>query len=311
METLPRSEMENLPVSRNRVRNFRAAAKADETKRALRKNWDAFDGWCDGFGLAPFPATPEVVEAYLAHLADRGLKAASIDQARWAIDVRHKLADVALPGDSERVRVVMAGIRRTLGMRQQRKEALTIDHLRGMTFPNTLAGRRDKALLLLGFAGGFRRSELAGLAVEDLVASPDGLRIELRRSKTDQEGRGEEVTVVAGRSPAACPVAAVNAWIAAANLKRGPLFRSINRWGQIGAPLSSVAVGQIVKNAAAACGFDPARFGAHSLRAGCATYLLERGVPLNVVAKQGRWKKADTVLRYDRGATARALKGIY
>ncbi len=296
---------------RRTLRKYRQASKAEETKRALGKNWNAFDGWCGERGFSTLPAAAATLEAYLVDLAERGLKAATIEQARWAVNARHKLAGLPLPGDTEQVRVVMAGIRRTVGTAQHRKEALTIDHIRQVRFGERLTGKRDKALLLLGFAGGFRRSELAALRAEQIEFGGGGLRVHLQRSKTDQEGRGEIVDIVRGKSAECCPVAALADWLAATGIESGPLFRSVTRWGGLGAKLSTVSIGKVVKRAAAACGFDPAAFGGHSLRAGCATYLLERGVPLNVVAKQGRWKRTDTVLRYDRGATVRALEGVY
>ena len=299
------------PVDPVRLREYRAASKAEATKRAFEKNWRGFEKWCSGHQVAGFPCPPETLEAFLVHLAEQGLKASSIDQARWAINARHKWANLPPPGDSERVRVVMAGIRRTIGSRQHRKAALTIEHLREVTFRSDLIGRRDKALLLLGFAAGLRRSELAGLEVEDLQLSPEILRVHLRRSRTDQDGRGEWVDVVPAASPRCCPLVALREWLIAAELEGGPVFRAINRWGALGGRISTAAIGHIVKQTAAACGLDPSQYGSHSLRAGCATYLLDHGVPLNIVAKQGRWKKSDTVLRYDRNATAKALTGVY
>jgi integrase len=106
-------------------------------------------------------------------------------------------------------------------------------------------------------------------------------------------------------------VAALRDWLHAAGIASGAVFRSVNRWGQVRGRISTVSIANLVKRAAGACGMDPAQFGAHSLRAGCATFLLEQGVPLNIVAKQGRWKKHDTVLRYDRNVTTRALRGVY
>ena len=296
---------------RGRIREFRAASKAKETKRALEKNWRAFEAWCLASGSEPFPCHPETLEAYLVQLADQGLKAASIDQARWAVNARHKLSGLQAPGDAERVKVVIAGIKRTIGSRQSQKAALTIDHLRRVHFRHDLNGKRNKALLLVGFAAGLRRSELAGLRLEDLEAIPDGVRLHIDRSKTDQEGRGQWVDIVPSVTPDCCPVNSLREWIAAADITAGALFPSINRWGTCGGPLSTVSIGKIVKWAASCCGMDPDQFGGHSLRAGCATYLLDKGVPLNVVAKQGRWKRHDTVLRYDRNATGKALKGVY
>lgn len=293
------------------VRKYRAASKAEETKRAMEKNWRGFASWCEVAGAAPFPCTPGTLEAYLVHLAELGLKASSIDQARWAINARHKLSGMAAPGDTEQVKVVVAGIKRSIGSRQEQKAALTIEHIRQVSFPDDLIGRRNKALLLIGFAAGLRRSELAALQVADLEELGDGFRIHIASSKTDQEGRGEWVDVVPSLNAAACPVAALNSWLAAAQISAGALFPSVNRWGKLGRRLSTVSIGKIVKWAAAACGMDPAQFGGHSLRAGCATYLLDRGIPLNIVAKQGRWKKHDTVLKYDRNVTTRALRGVY
>ena len=298
-------------VDADAVREYRRASKANETKRAFAKNWKAFESWCQAAGAVAFPCSPEVLEAYLVHLAERGLRTASIEQARWSVDTAHRTGGLPAPGASEQVRVVLAGIRRTIGRPQHRKAALTIEHLRRIPFRDDLIGRRDKALLLVGFAGGLRRSELAGLQVSQIEETPFGLRLRLERSKTDQEGQGQFVEIVRARTADCCPVEALRSWLAAAGIERGAVFRSITRWGRPGARLSTVSIGRLVKDAAAACGLDPAQFGGHSLRAGCATYLLDQGVPLNVVAKQGRWKKADTVLRYDRNATGRALVGVY
>ncbi len=311
-QLIPTAEGGNpAPVDPVRLREYRAASKAEATKRAFEKNWRGFEKWCAAHKVKPFPCEPQTVEAFLVHLADRGLKASSIDQARWAINARHKWSNLPAPGDSERVKVVAAGIRRTIGSRQHRKAALTIEHLREVSFRPDLIGSRDKALLLVGFAAGLRRSELAGLDVEDLEFSPEVLRLHLRHSKTDQEGRGESVDVVPAADPRCCPLVALREWLAAAKLSSGPVFRAINRWGALRGRISTAAIGHLVKETAAACGLDPSQYGAHSLRAGCATYLLDRGVPLNIVAKQGRWKKHDTVLRYDRNATSKALTGIY
>ena len=298
-------------VTIQKIQKYRAASKADATKRALDKNWRMFDEWCAGRGNSSFPCTPENLEAYLVHLADSGLKASSIDQARWAVNARHKLEGIPAPGDTERVKVVVAGIKRTIGSRQSQKAALTIDHLRTIAFGEGLTGKRNKAMLLLGFAAGLRRSEIAELDCQDLEQLGDSYRIHISSSKTDQEGRGDFVDIVPSVNANSCPVLALEAWLTAAAIESGPLFVSINRWGHLGGRLSTVSIGQIVKDAAQACGLDPDNFGGHSLRAGCATYLLDRGVPLNIVAKQGRWKKHDTVLRYDRNETSRVLRGVY
>ncbi|MCZ6472083.1 MAG: site-specific integrase, partial [SAR324 cluster bacterium] len=206
----------------------------------------------------------------------------------------------------------MAGIKRTIGTHQTQKSALTIEHFSKIPFRVDLIGKRDKALLLVGFAGGLRRSELAGLRVEHLETVPLGIRIHLQRSKKNQEGKDESVDIVpASLFPYCCPVKSLEDWLRASGITTGPLFPSINRWEQLGRRLSTVSIGKIAKWAASCCGMDPEQFGGHSLRAGCATYLLDKGIALNVVAKHGRWKKYDSVLRYDRNATAKVLIGVY
>lgn len=316
-----------LSVEPELIRSNRAASKADETKRALAKNWERFAAWCTATGATPLPATPAAVEAYLVYLADRhpvrdragrvvrrGLKPSAVAQALWAVNLRHRLAHLPPPGDSEQVRTALAGIRRRKGIRRKQQAPLTIDHIRGIAFRADLKGLRDKALLLVGFAGCFRRSELVALRAEDLEETPHGLRALVGRSKTDQEGRGVWVDIVrATRHPDACPVQALRAWLEAAGITEGPLFRSLTRGARprIGPALSAVTVDTVVKWAAEQCGLDRRLYGGHSLRAGKATYLAQQGRPATVIAKHGRWKSLDMVLHYYRDETARELVGVY
>jgi hypothetical protein len=137
--------------------------------------------------------------------------------------------------------------------------------------PDNLLGRRDRALLLLGFAGGFRRSELAALEVADVLTNDDGLVVKLLRSKTDPEGKGRDVGIPYGSNPSTCPVRARQAWKKAAGISEGALFRGIDRHGHLGKTLHKDSIGWIVKRAAEAAGLDPALYAGHSLRAGLAT----------------------------------------
>jgi site-specific recombinase XerD len=295
------------------VKKYRTASKSLETKRAIEKGWRAFGAWCREQGHRPFPCEPETLEAYLIHLAESGRKAATIEQARYAINVWHKLAGLPAPGESNLVKTAIAGIRRTLGTRQRRSAALTLDHVRLIQFRDDVKGRRDRALLMTAVCGGFRRSELAAIRVEDLEETPHGMRVFLARSKGDQEGAGVSVDIVRSTvSPQHCPVEALRAWLAISGLREGPLFPSLRRWARItGRPLSPEAINHLVKWAAQQCGLDPRQFSGHSSRAGCATFLLDRGVALNVVANHLRHKSINTTRRYDRNATARALSGVY
>jgi integrase len=314
-------------VDERLVRSNRLASKADETKRALLKNWTLFEGWCQDKGVACLPATPEVVEVFLLYLADRhpvqeragrtvrvGLKSSGVSQALWAINTRHRLAGHPPPGEYELIKTALAGIRRRKGSRRKQQAPFTIEHLRAIAFRADLKGRRDRALLLVGFAGCLRRSELVALRAEDLEETPLGLRIYLAKSKTDQEGEGAWIDIVrAERFPACCPVQALQDWLAAAGIVAGPIFRSLGKGARprLGDRLSPVTVDAVVKWAAAQCGLDPSRYGGHSLRAGKATYLSEMGKSPTLIARHGRWKSMDMVLTYCRGETARELAGVY
>lgn len=309
------------------IRANRAASKADETKRGVTKNWDAFGRWCTARRVAALPASPLLVEAYLVYLADdhpvldrsgalvrKGMRPSSVRQALWAINLRHRLAGVDEPGQSEVVRTAMAGIRRRKVHRQKQQAPLTIEQIAAVPFGDDLKSLRDKALLLVGFAGCFRRSELVSLRIEDLEESRFGLRVYLARSKTDAEGKGAWVDIVRAESyPRACPVSALQTWLRAANVTTGPLFRrlSLSKTTPVGPSLSGVTVDAIVKRAAVSLGLDPAKYGGHSLRAGKATYLARINKSPSLVAKHGRWKSMDMVLRYYRDETAEGLAGAY
>ena len=183
----------------------------------------------------------------------------------------------------------MKGIRRVKGAAQDAKAALVTEDIREMveTLPDNLKGARDRALLLLGFAGAFRRSELVGLDVADLEFVKEGVRVTIRRSKTDQEGEGRVVGIPFGSRIETCPVRSLEAWGEASQIETGPVFRSINRHGQIQpGRLSGAAVAQVVKSAAGAAGLDPTKYAGHSLRAGLATAAAAAGVAASAIQAQ-------------------------
>jgi integrase len=195
----------------------------------------------------------------------------------------------------------MRGIRRTIGTASAQKSPATADVIGEMLkrCPDTLAGKRDHALLALGFAGAFRRSELVALQVEDLAEVPNGLRVTIRRSKTDQEGQGHEIAIPRGYRLR--PVEAVQAWLAAAEINSGPVFRAVLKGGRMQeAPLSDRAVATIVKQRAAAIGLSPEAFAGHSLRAGYVASAVEANAPLMKIVEQARHKSVDRVRVYSR-----------
>src|SRR5262249_55771498 len=172
------------------------------------------------------------------------------------------------------VRNTLKGIKRMIGTAANQKAPTLTDDIRAMIEATDagLIGVRDRALILLGFAGAFRRSELVKIDTTDLEFGRDGLTVTLRRSKTDQVGHGRKVGIPYGSNPDTCPVRSVQDWIEASGIEAGPVFRSINRYGKIQpGRLSSIDVARVVKKLIRRAGLDPAKYAGHSLRAGHAT----------------------------------------
>jgi integrase len=164
-----------------------------------------------------------------------------------------------------------------------------------------LIGIRDRALVLLGFAGAFRRSELVGLNVDDCVFSKDGLTVTLRRSKTDQAGTGRKIGIPYGSNPDTCPVRTVQEWIKQAGITAGPLFCSINRHGRVQpGGLAGIDVARVVKKLTTRAGLDPAKFAGHSLRAGHATSAAIAGASERSIMNQTGHRSVQMVRRYIR-----------
>jgi integrase len=180
------------------------------------------------------------------------------------------------------VREVLRGIHRTAGAASTKKAAIGTNELKAMlaAIPDSLVGCRDRALLLLGFAAALRRSELVGLNVEDLKFMPEqGLIVLVRKSKTDQEGWGREITVPYGRHPETCAVLAVKGWLERAGLRSGPLFRHVRGKFHVATKaLSDRAVARLVQRSARATGLNADQYGAHSLRSGFVTSAAALGI---------------------------------
>lgn len=303
----------NLPAEASAiVRAYQRASKADATVRAYTSDARVFQEWCARFGFRALPASPEAVAAFIVSEAESGRAASTLGRRMAAIRYAHKLAGTADPTDDEGVRAAIRGARRKVGVAPTQKAAATTDVLAAllMRTPDTLTGKRDRALLALGFAGAFRRSELVALNVEDLREDPEGLRVMVRRSKVDQEGRGFEKAIPHGRFIR--PVALVRDWLDAAGIVSGPVFRPVSRSGRVRIiphlaaeeqpRLSDRSVANILQAYCTAAGLDASLFGAHSLRAGFITSASERGADLAQIMAQSGHRNADTVLSYVRRA---------
>lgn len=292
-----------MPVS-EAARGYMREAAAANTRRAYRAAWADFTAWCDAAGHAALPAAPETVGSYLAARAATH-KAASLALRLVAIGQAHRLAGHRLDTHHPAIRETMKGIRRTHGTAPAKKAAAVVDVLRDAVAE--LARRpgpravRDRALLLVGFAGALRRSELVALDVADLRFVAEGLVLTLRRRKTDQEGQGTEIAIPYGNADRTCPVKALRAWLALAGIAAGPVFVSVNRHGGIGAArLSACDVARVVKAAVAAAGYAPADYAGHSLRSGFITSAARAGVAERHIQNQSGHRSLPVLRGYIR-----------
>lgn len=280
---------------------FLAAADADNTRKTYASAWADFAAWCAGQGAESLPAAPEIVAAYFTDRA-RTLKVASLQVRKSAIARAHHEAGQESPTEHPTVRGLLRGIRRTKGTAPEKVAPAVIDDVRAMVaaLPKDLRGLRDRAVILLGFAGAFRRSELAALELRDLAWRAEGLLVTLRRSKTDQEGAGAEKGIPFGRGET-CPVQAVRAWVDAAGITEGPLFRGVDRWGRLAAEgLNDRTIARTVQSAAEAAGLDGRHFAGHSLRAGFATTAAAAGVEERAIQSQTGHRSVSVLRGYIR-----------
>jgi len=263
--------------------------------------------WCRQNGLTAFPATPEVVGAYLA-AAGEGYAMQTLRRRVAAISRASAIAGHPLDTKHPAIRETLRGIGRVHGSRGRKAAALTTSELKLLSciFADGLTGDRDRALLLVGFAGALRRSELVSLDAEKLMWFEDGVRLPLEKSKTDKEGKGAEVTIVYGRNEATCPVRALRLWLDKARITSGPVFRKVNKGGNVEPRrLSDDAVRQILLRCAADAGLKGSLnepISPHGLRAGFVTTAYRNGVPDEEIMGHTRHRSLTTKRGYVRRA---------
>ncbi|GAA0602715.1 tyrosine-type recombinase/integrase [Caenispirillum bisanense] len=279
-------------VADSSASHFARSARSPATYKAYADDWRDFTNWCAEHWESALPATAATVGRFLADRAT-ALKPATLDGRLSAILIVHRQAGFveALDRRHPAIADTLKGIRRALGTAPLQKEALSRDDLAILVSaqPNTLLGLRDRALLLLGWAGAFRRGELAALEVRDLTFTSEGLAVTIRRSKEDQEGKSQMKGLPLAANPDLCPVRAVRKWLMASSTGEGPLFRRLDRHGNIYEDgISGEAVALAVKRAVRLAGqregwtkAEIARrmdaVAGHSLRAGLITAAAEAG----------------------------------
>ena len=282
---------------------YAEAEKALATRAAYASDWKDFSIWCHVRGATPLPAHVGIVGAYLSWLADSGRKSSTIGRRAAAIAYHHKMAGHEPPTSQEGVRAVLRGIRRTIGAAWGGKAPATADVLKQMLAlcPDTLIGKRDRALLALGFAGAFPPLRVGGAAGGGSGRDP-GRPTGRNPPQQDRPGRaGAEVAILRG-----CrlrPVEAVQSWLEAATITEGPVFREVKKGGRVQAvPLSAFSAAQLVKAYAERAGLDPAAYAGHSLRSGFLTGAAESGASVLKMMEVSQHKSVDTL----RGNVRRA-----
>jgi site-specific recombinase XerD len=284
--------------------DFGRAALSPNTMRAYGADWAEFQAWCEDRGRASLPATPATVANFASTLAKAGKKVPTIARKLAAVRFFHRGANVDNPTDNAGVAAILRGIRRTVGTAPRQKAPATVDVIHSLIAridPDTLQGKRDRALLLIGFAGAFRRSELVSIAIEDLTFGDQGVDVFLRRSKTDQEGKGQAVAVLNGK--ALRPADRLREWLDAAEIAEGPIFRRINRGDHVtNDALSAQSVALIVKRYAEAAGLSVETLSGHSLRAGFITSAAENRASISRIMEVSRHRDPRTVETYVRRA---------
>jgi site-specific recombinase XerD len=277
---------------------FASASKADATKRAYASDWADFTAWCAGLQLDPLPASGYTVGLYLTHSAKAGRAVSTVGRRAAAIASIHRAAGENNPCARGEVKDILSGIRRTLGRAPNKKQALTVDligkvirRIRG----DDPISIRDRAMILLCFGAALRRSELVRLQVDDVEVHRRGLMVHLRKSKTDQEGRGRKVAVPDGKLKIP---AAVKAWVRASGVSEGYLFPAANRGQEEILHFSETHFARMLKARCQAAGLDPADISGHSPRRGFATTAGDEGEDLRRTARHMRHVKLETTLGY-------------
>ena len=288
------------------ARKFLTTTIADSTSRVYSRDWQGFVYWCEEHALSSLPSSADTIVCYFTSLAMKGFRVTTIRRHSAAIAAAHKESGYPTPTIHPAIRELLKGMTRKIGSPPNPVDALLSEDIKKIVqaLPNTLIGLRDKALILLGFAGAFRRSEVVGLDFDDVTYRDEGMVVLLRRSKTDQRGEGRWVGIPNGKNPDTCPVIALRNWLEISGISSGAIFRGLDRHGNmVSERLSCRSVGEVIKRAARAAGLDPVRYSGHSLRSGHCTQAARSGVAEHIIMQQTGHKCRDTLKRYLRLGT--------
>lgn len=306
---------ETLAELETRAEAYFRSARAPSTVKAYAHDLSDFATWCkvDASGLSPIPAAPRTVALYVSDLAGRGLKAATIQRRLAAIAQLHQEAGLEDPTKTKAVKNTYRGILKEIGSYQEGKAPMLASTVRRVlaTFEGEpgAAAARDRALLLLGLAGGYRVGELASLLLGDVEFVDEGAVVLLRSSKTDQKGGGFYKGIPHGDHARTCPVSHLRAWMSylpGGSSGEGFVFRGVDRNGNVRGgkspirPMAADSISRVVKKRARAAGLDESRYSGHSLRAGFVTGASEGGAHDKDIMRQTAHRSLSTLYRYRR-----------
>lgn len=293
----------NLADEIRRANKFLLAEIAPATRRAYASDFRAFSCWCRKKQLTNLPATSETLALFISAEAAEGVKPATILRRMAAIRYAHESAGHISPTREQLVTATNKGIRRSVSTAPEQKRPATVELVHKLVShcPDTLVGLRDKAIILTGFAGAMRRSELVALRVEDIQFMDKGMRVTVRSSKTDQEGAGQVIPIYKGSNLRV--VETLQHWLQRANIQQGSIFRPFTKSGRLrDKALSDRSVALILKHYVTVEGLDPSDFAGHSLRSGFLTSAAQRGASIFKMLEVSRHKKIDTLRSYVRMA---------
>lgn len=307
------STLENAPAISDHLEKLYKASINENTRRAYAADLAHFEAFCKGFGMPLFdsarrlcPVSPELVANYVASLDLAGAKYSTIARRVACISTAHNLAGVPSPCSSPRVRKALKGITHEKTVSTTKKTPVRVVNLRAAlsVADSTKADVRDRALILIGYTGAFRRSELVALNIEDLEKRPEGYAINVRKSKTDQKGEGFKKAIPYGSNPDTCPVRALDRWLSILGEgAQGPLFRRIRKGDALTSDrITDKTACRIVKDLAESMGVDPSTLGGHSLRAGFVTDAYSVGAPEASIMSQTGHRSHSVMKGYRREA---------
>ncbi len=276
------------------LKNLRSS-KAQNTLRAYKADYKDFASFCIKNGFRPMPSEPKVITLYLTNLSKTS-KFSTLKRRLASISVIHKISGHYIDVKHPMITENLMGIKRILGSYQKSKKPILINDLKLIIDvinedKNEKNRFKNRALILLGFSGGFRRSELVGIDYEDLDFVPEGVKIFVKRSKTDQSGEGMTKGIPYFSNPKYCPVVSLKKWIEKAKLRSGKIF-----------DISDKSVALIIKKYTFLAGLDPNKYSGHSLRSGFATSTAELGAEERSIMAMTGHKTTQMVRRYIKEA---------